>query len=323
MLVGGDDILYIANGNKVSSYDRLTNIGVLSAIDLNEDAVVTDIEWNSKKLIITVDWPNLTGSNRTLQRVFIWNTIDDSWDDDVPQVRRSGAMFTKGGVTFIFYQDITSDGQGRLGYLNGNQITELCQWNGTLPLFYQVDEKDGFICWVSRVGSEDLIFCWGSGDPKLPTRLFQLMRGHHSYMGAIGLPFGSLLVASENGSAGGDNVKVNLSKEAGYDYDSYWYGMDFGISLDEKNAVIRKLTIDTNQIQTGAETILKLRNSAGTQLFRGTLSFARFGRKTKKIYTMAKRAEDFRLEIDNRSGFSSTTTIVLIKKAIVSGYSVR
>jgi hypothetical protein len=323
LLVGGDDILYIANGNKVSSYDRLTNIGVLSAIDLNEDAVVTDIEWNSKKLIITVDWPNLTGSNRTLQRVFIWNTIDSSWDDDVPQVRRSGGMFTKGGVTFIFYQDITSDGQGRLGYLNGNTITELCQWNGTLPLFYQIDEKDGFICWVSRVGSEDLIFCWGSGDSKLPVRLFQLMRGHHANIGAIGLPFGSLIVASEDGTTGGDNIKADISKEAGYDWDSFWHSMTFPISMDEKNAVIRKLTSDCNQLQVGAETILNLRNSAGTQLFRGTFSYSRLGRKTKKIYTMAKRAEDIRLEIDNRAGFSSTTTIVLIKKAIISGYSVR
>jgi hypothetical protein len=232
-------------------------------------------------------------------------------------------MFTKGGVTFIFYQDITSDGQGRLGYLNGNTITELCQWNGTLPLFYQIDEKDGFICWVSRVGSEDLIFCWGSGDSKLPVRLFQLMRGHHANIGAIGLPFGSLIVASEDGTTGGDNIKADISKEAGYDWDSFWHSMTFPISMDEKNAVIRKLTSDCNQLQVGAETILNLRNSAGTQLFRGTFSYSRLGRKTKKIYTMAKRAEDIRLEIDNRAGFSSTTTIVLIKKAIISGYSVR
>lgn len=323
MMVGGDDILYIANGNKVSSYDALTDIGTLEAIDLPTDAVVTDLEWNSNKIIITVDWPNLTGSNRTLQRIFTWDTVADSWDTDVPQVRRSGALYTKEGITFVFYEDITADGGGRLGYFDGNTIKEICQFDGTLPKFYQVDERDGFITWVSTVGSEDLIFCWGAGDAGVSARMFQLMRGHHANIGAIGLPFGSLLVASENGSAGGDNIRTDLSKEAGYDWDSYWFGMDYPISLDEKNAVIRKVTIDTNQMQVGAETVIKLRNSAGTKLFQGTLSYARFGRKTKKIYMMAKRAEDCRIEIDNRSGFSSTTTIVLIKKLIISGYSVK
>ena len=323
MLVGGDDILYITNGRYISSYDKLTNIGTLVAIDLPTDAVATDIEWNSKKLIISVDWPNLTGSNRTLQRIFSWNTVDDSWDDDVPQVKRSGALYTKEGITFVFYEDISSDGGGRLGYFDGSTVKEICQFKGTLPQFYQVDERDGFITWVSRVGTEDLIFCWGSGDSGLPPRTFQLMRGHHAYIGAIGLPFGSLLVASTNDVAGGDNLKTDISKEAGYDWDSFFKGMDYPISLDEKNAVIRKLTLDFNQLQVGAETVVSLRNSAGTQLFRGTISYQRFGRKTKKIFMMSKRAEDIRLEISNQSGFSSTTTICLIKRAIISGYSVK
>jgi hypothetical protein len=323
MLVGGDDILYITNGNKVSSYDKLTNIGVLAAIDLPDDAVVTDIEWNSNKLIITVNWPNLTGSNRLFQRVYVWDTVSESWDQDVPQVRKGSGLFTKDGVTFMFYEDVTSDGVGRLGYFDGRTIKEVCQFNGTIPSFYQIDEKDGFVTWVSRVGSEDLIFCWGTNDTKLNARLFQLMRGHHSYMGAIGLPFGSLIVASENGLTGGDNIKTNLSKEAGYDWDSYWYGMTFETSLDEKNSVVRKLTADFDQLKVGSETVLKLRNNAGTELFRGTLSYGRLGRKTKKIYTMVRRAENCRLEMDNRTGFSSTTTIVLIKKAIISGYSVK
>jgi len=321
LLVGGDDILYITNGNKISSYDIFTDIGTEEAIDLPSDAVVTDIEWNNNLMIITVDWPKITGSNRTLQRVFIWDTVNESWENDTPQIRRGGTLYTKEGITFVFYEDITSDGTGRLGYFDGSSIKELAQFDGTIPKFYQVDEKDGFICWVSTVGSEDLIFCWGSGDPKLPARLFQLMRGHHNNIGAIGLPFGSLIVASENGSSGGDNIRADISKEAGWDYDSYFYGMTFPVSLDERSAMIRKMTIDCNQLQTGAETIIKLRNSAGTELYRRTFSYSRIGRKTKKIYMLSKRSEDARIEIDNRSGFSSTTTIAIIKKVILSGYS--
>ena len=324
LLVGGDDILYITNGNKVSSYDDYLDVGVEDVgLDLPTDVVITDMEWNNKKLILTTDWPNLTGDNRTIQRIFIWNTVDEWWDDDVPQVRRSGALYTKEGITFVFYEDITSDGGGRLGYFDGSVIKELAQFNGTLPKFYQVDEKDGFICWVSRVGSEDLIFCWGSGDPSFPARTFQIMKGKYNTIGAIGLPFGSLIVASENESSGADNLRADLSREAGYDSDSYFYGMDYPISLDERNAVIRKLTVDFEQLKVGAETVLKLRNSAGTEFFRKTLSYDRVGRKTKKIYLMSKRAEDCRLEIDNTNGFSSTTTIAIIKKIILSGYSVR
>ena len=323
MLVGGDDILYIANGNKVSSYDITTDIGVATAIDLPNDAVITDLEWNNKKLIITVDWPNLTGANRTLQRVFVWDTVNSSWDDDVPQVMRSGALYTKGGITFVFYQDISSDGGGRLGYFDGSTIKEIAQYNGTLPKFYQVDEKDGFICWVSTVGTEDLIFCWGSGDSKLPPRLFQIMKGKYSNIGAIGLPFGSLLVASENGGSGGDNIRADISKEAGYESDSYFYGMLFPISLDEKSAVIRKAIIDFEQLKVGAETDIKLRNNAGTELFKQTLSYSRISRATKKIYPMVKRTENVRIEIDNRNAFSSTTTIVLVKKILLKGFSVK
>ena len=318
LLVGGDDILYILDGNRVSSYDRNSDVGIVEAIDLPTDAVGADIEWNSEKLIITANWPSLTGSNRTIQKIYVWDTVSESWDLDVPQVRRSGALFTKEGVTFIFYEDVTSDGGGRLGYFDGSIIKELCQFKGGLPKFYQVDEKDGFICWVSTVGSEDLIFCWGSGDAGLCARTFQLMRGHHANMGAIGLPFGKLIVASEN-EAG----RIDISKEAGYDWDSYWYGMSFPVSLDERTAMLRKLTVDFEQLKVGAETVVKLRSSAGKEFLRQTLSYGRLRRKTKKIYTMAKRTEDCRLEIDNRSGFSSTTTIVLIKKAIISGYSLR
>ena len=212
LLVGGDDILYISNGNVVSSYDKNSDVGVAEAIDLPTDSVITDLEWNSEKVIITVDSPKLTGSNRTIQKIFVWDTVAESWDLDVPQVRRSGALFTKEGVTFVFYEDITSDGGGRLGYFDGSTIKEICQFNGTLPQFYQVDERDGFICWVSTVGSEDLIFCWGAGDSGLSTRTFQLMRGHHANIGAIGLPFGKLIVASDNGAGRSD-----ISKEAGYD----------------------------------------------------------------------------------------------------------
>jgi len=318
MLVGGDDILYIANGNKVSSYDITTDIGVETAIDLPNDAVISDLEWNSKKVIITVDWPNLTGANRTLQRVFIWDTVNSSWDDDVPQVMRSGALYTKGGATFIFYQDISSSGGGRLGYFDGSTIKEIAQYNGSIPKFYQVDEKDGFICWVSTVGAEDLIFCWGAGDSKLPPRLFQLMKGKYSNMGAIGLPFGSLLVASENGSG-----RCDLSKEAGYESDSYFHGMLFEVSLDESNSVVREMIVDFEQLKVGAETVVKLRNNAGTELFKQTLSYSRVGRATKKIYPMVKRTENVRLEIDNRNAFSSTTTIVLVKKINLKGYSVK
>ena len=321
LLVGGDDILYCTNGNEVSSYDRTSNVGVKTAIDLPYDAVVTDIEWNNKKLIITVDWPNLTGSNRTLQRIFVWNTVDSSWDDDVPQVRRSGALYTKEGITFVFYEDITSDGGGRLGYFDGAVIKELFQFKGTLPKFYQVDEKDGFITWVSTVGSEDLVFCWGSGEPTLNARGFQLMKGKFNNAGAIGLPFGSVIIATENGLAGGDNIRCDLSKESGYTHDAYLYGMTFPTSLEGKSSIIKKVMAEFDQLQLGAGTILKLRNSAGTLLKTFEISYSALGRKTKNIFYTTIRTEDIRPEIDP-SSFVSTTTIVLLRRLKINGFSI-
>lgn len=321
LLVASNDRLYITNGNKISSYNAATDIGTVAAIDLPEDAVATDIESTSQKLIITVNWPNLTGDNRTLQRIFIWNRVDETWDDDVPQVRKSGALYTKEGITFIFYEDITADGGGRLGILDGMQIKELAQWNGSLPHFYQVDEKEGFIVWVSRVGSEDLIFCWGAENPQGVPRVFQLAKGKYDTIGAIGLPFASLMIASENGGSGGDNLRTDLSQESGYTNDAYFYSLDFPISLDLSGAMIKKAVFAFEQLQAGAGVEIGLRDRAGTLFRTMEISYDALGRRTKETFPLTERCEDFRYET-RHSRFSSTTTIVLLRNAKFKGYAI-
>lgn len=312
--VGGDDVLYIGNGHYVSSYDKTTDTADEDAIDLPDDCVVTDIKWNMKKLYITVNWPNLTGNNQVKQSLFIWNTVDDSWDDEIPQIKRGGGMFNKEGVLFIFYEDITSAGEGRLGYFDGARIKEVCQFDGGLPAYYQIIDYDGFITWVSKVGSEDLIFCWGAGDDTLTTRVFQFMKGEHANIGGITSVFGDIIISSYSGT------DYDVGKESGYQTDSYWKGMTFLTALDEKDAVHRKVIINNEVIVAGTAIRIALRNSKDTEFWMGSASYSVDGAITKKIFRFTKTGnEDTRLELDWSIG--SSTNPYSVRNVLIDGHS--
>ena len=303
---GGDDILYIGNGRYVSSYDKSNDIATEQAIDLPLGSVVTDIKWYRKKLIITVNWPDLTGDNQVQQSIFIWNTVDSSWDDEVPQISQGKGMYKKKGVVYIFYKDITS-GVSKLGYLNGFQIQELASFSGSLPDFYQIATWKGFIAWVS----DGLLYAWGSGERSLPARLFQFMKGEHGTIGGIAAPFGKMMVASTDGGTG-----YALSKESGYETDAYWYSRLFPISGTAETALIDKYSVSFEKpANSDVKANFKLVDSQGNTLLTKSLEGTT---KTKIKEATSIDAEDARVELDFSQG--TVTCSLKIKNVFVSGY---
>ncbi len=316
LLVGGDDILYIGNGYKVSTFNITTKIFTSIAIDLPDDCVVQDIKYYNQRVYITVNWPNLSGNNQVKNSLFVWDTVSVTWDYEVPRIKRGGGMFIKtDGVLYIFYEDITSSGAGRLGYVNGTQIVEVAQWDGGIPAFNQIWEDDGFICFISTVGSEDLAFAWGSGDPSLPTRLFQLTKADYNTIGGVGSPFGDIMVASTDGA-----TNFSIAKESGYQTDAYWKGVQQMTSGANALAYHDRMILSLEQPERYAALRVALRNSKNIEFFMKSLSFETDGDITKKIYTFGKDQEDMRFEADWSLG--SRTNTISLRSAIITGHTI-
>src|SRR3990167_2699062 len=61
MILGGDDIAYIANGQYIASLDGTTDNA--QALDFPQNSVVNTLTWNYNRVIIGVNNPNISGAN--------------------------------------------------------------------------------------------------------------------------------------------------------------------------------------------------------------------------------------------------------------------
>jgi hypothetical protein len=190
MIVGGNDVMYIANGRYVANYDGSTVND--KALDLLPNTVVQSIAWlNDRLYILTTRNEYVTnGTGRVEGSIYIWDGSATTWETEIKLSGRCRGCYVKNGILYVFYEEI---GIQKLGYVNGNQIIELACWSGSLPEFYQITTYKGFLIWCSGLK----IYAWGSGDKDLPTRLFQMTdAGFSTLTGAMASPFGTPIVAS-------------------------------------------------------------------------------------------------------------------------------
>jgi len=307
---GSENILYIGNGRYVATYDIENDVFDATAVDLPVGCVVQDIKLSlSSNLIITVNWPNLTGNNAIKQPIYIWDTVNETWSQEVPRVGRAGGMFKRDGMIWIFYEDVTRLGEGRLGYLDGFQLKEMTQFDGTLPKFYQISQWRGFISWIS----DGYVFAWGSGGEALrtPARLFQFMQGKYTTTsGGIGAPFGKMMIGSSDGG-----TNYDISQEYGFETDSYWHGMTFDISGAYRNGAIDKIAIKYEKPTSATAGVkFNLVDSQGNTAFTTTLGSTIT--ETKKREMTKRHAEDIRPELDFSVG--SATFSFDIKAIFIS-----
>jgi hypothetical protein len=305
----GDGVTYIADGNQIVSIETI-DIDVAhagfsgqgsQALDLDYGFVINGLKLYKNKLFITGNNPVLTGTTATKQGLYIYDLVSESYDGDFHQISKSGGTWIKDDTIFIFYEDITDEGTGILGYWDGYQIKKLTSWRGTIPQYYQVAERDGALVWVSRVGSEDLIFSFKDG------KLSQLAKGGYTTIGGIALPFGKLMMGTANGT-----TVYAMSTEDGFETDSDWKGLMQDITLGGRNGYTRKLKVTFAKIGQGAGAVVKLTDNKGNNLFNGTISYPTDSGLTQKIFRLGKKAQNVRAEIDY-SSFNSTSTIVFFK----------
>lgn len=301
---GGDDVVYITNGQYVATLEGTTL--TVQGIDFWTDAETVSVTWNRNRVLIAVNRPNVTGSNFNESGIYTWNGVSSSWEGDPIEVSGEiGALYTKNGVTFVWWKDGISTGGYQFGYISGTQLVPLRRYYGSLPNQAQVGEYKGFIAWVSS----NAVYMWGARDQGLPVKLFQYMSGLHATIGAFASPFGTLLISSHDGS-----TQYSLAKASGYTTSSTWKTIAFKMNGPGFKAEIDLIQVETETLGTGAKADFTLTydkaasSKALTQITSGTIH---------KILNRGPQLEDFRLDLSFANG--STVNPCKIRSIMISG----
>ena len=303
-MVAANQSIYITNGRFVAELDGTEATYVLTAealdfIDTNK--TVASISWNGQ-LYIAVNSPNITGANANQSAIYTWDGYSDDWNGDPYEVNgRISALFTKNGITFVWYESrIGTSSINTFGYLGDGRVIPLSTFDGDLPEYYQVSERGDYIVWLSG----NLVYAYGSLSEQT-VGLSQLLTSSYATGGGIATPFGEILVASTA------TTNFNLAKESGYTVTSSWKSLVFPVSSGDRLAQIDRVTIWTESITTGGKLDTTLRYNAGTETM--ALDQIVTG-KTRHIIGARDlpSVEDFSLELNYVNG--SATHPVKVKQ---------
>lgn len=305
MIVGGNDIMYIANNRYIASYDGTTFIP--QALDLPTGWIINSIQWMSDRLWITAD-TGLIGANKVESALFIWDGTTDSWETQIPLMGQCRALHAKNGIMYLFYRDISSTGGFKLARVNGANIEDLANFTDGIPNFYGVTDYQDYIIFNNGYA----IYAYGQGDKDLPTRFFQIAETNSSSPGGVAAPFGTILTASGNGSS-----TWRLAKFSGYTVTSNWKSLMFDVT-GGRVSKLDDIRINFEKLASGASVAWKLLDNKGNTIYTDTISHTKLGAVTTAYYPMnGKVVENFRIEFDWSSG--STTNPVSVRNIKING----
>lgn len=307
LLAAGNDFLYIGNKNYITSYDG--NIFTEKDLDLPEDFVIQDLEWNLNRLFIAGNRPNVSGNNKNISSIYIWDGNAPSWEDEIPVKGEIKAIYVKNNILYVFWRDIS--GGSRLGILDGATVRDVALWDGSLPNYYQVTDYKNFITWVS----DGLIYAWGARDKDLPAIFFQLADGEYANIGGLACPFGVPLVASS------EDTSHKIAKFSGYNTNCYWKSLLFDTTGDERKSVIDEIIINFDTLKEGARADITLNYDEGTKSQTATISYTGDGATRQKKLTPNIKCESLRVEIDWSKG--SPVNPVRFKSIKIFGHTIK
>lgn len=307
---GGDDVAYFTNGVYVGTIDGTTLNA--TALDFWTDSQAVSVTWNQNRVWIAVNRPNITGSNFNQSAVYKWNGVSSSWEGDPIEVSgKIGALYTKNGVTFIWWQDSTSTGAYNLGYLSGGVVNQIKRYTGSLPSQPQVGEYKGFISWLSS----NKVYLWGARDSDIAVGVSQYISGEQTTAGAMASPFGTMLISSYSGS------NYSLAKESGYTVSCNWGTKAFKVSGVDYKSQIDFIKVETEQMSAGAKLDTTLYyDKAKSNKSLTQIAYSTSNATIHKILNKGPIVEDFKLKFDWANG--SITTPVKIRSIRIKGHSV-
>ena len=312
------EFLYVTNGRYITEYDLTNDIMTEQGLDLPTGSEAQSHVISDDRLYISVNLNDLSGNNKCEGIIYKWDRNADSWDpDSVFGLGRVGALYRKGGVVFVFHQDLTSTGGYHLGYVSGNQITNVASYKGSLPGFNQVTEIEGFLVWESS----GLLYAWGSGGLDMTVRVFQYADGGHATVGGIASPFGTLLTASNV------TTSYKLAKASGYDVNCSFKTKNFNVSQNtigpKSTSLIDRITVNFDVLAANSRVDMLLnKDKSGVGwggATTGRISHTGDGAICQKVFYPRTECKNFRLEFDWSNG--NVINNVKINNIIVEGHS--
>ena len=302
---GGDDKFYMGQANFVSSYDGST--WDADALDLPDNCEIQDLKWVNNRLYIAANSPAVSGTNKEEGSIFIWDTVSNSWTDEITIKGGLSSLYVKNGVLYVFYKDDSC----HLGIVQDNQIKYLCDFEGTLPSFGQITNYRNYIIWVG----DDKIYAYGTPHPQLSPMLFQMADGGYSNVGALASPFETPMVASSDGS-----VSYKIAKFSDYTTNSSWKSICFDASNMSRGSQLERLIFNFETLKSDARVDWNLKDNGGNTISSGIISYANDGAvNNKRIRLGGAPCSNFRIELDWSNG--DTTNPVKIKSIKIKGHS--
>lgn len=305
--VGGDDVLYITNGRYVAKLDTTTL--TVQGLDFWTDAETVSVTWNLNRVWIAVNRPNVAGSNFNQSGVYKWNGVSASWEGDPIEVSGEiGALYTKNGITYIWWKEGTDTGGYSFGRLTGGQTELIRSYSGALPNQAQVGEYRRHIAWLSG----QKLFLWGAKDRFVEIKLSQYMSAEYANSGGFAAPFGDPLLASYA------STNFSLVKPSGYTVASDFKTKAFKMAAAGVKAQIDLIQVETEQMSTGAKCDFTLyydqakSNKALTQI-----AYSTANNTIHKILSDSVQVESFRLDCSFANG--SATNPVKIRSIMIQG----
>ncbi len=307
-IVGGDGVIYFGNGRYVGYYDPVNDVLSVDELDLPADVQVVDLVWERNFIYIATNSPNLSSGNTNEGRIYTWDTVSSSFQEPIIEVPgRLGSLFTKNGRIFVFYQDLSSTGGFKIGYIVGDTVQEIGGFSGTLPTFGQVAHYKNMIAFIS----EAEIYLWGAEDKNVPVALSSYGKIGDSNVGALCNPFGELLTGSNEG------VNYKFARQTGITTSAIWKT----ISFDVASSKINKIIVWYEPTATGAAVDITLKSERGNNTYPSsgamTITHTDDGSLVRKTFYPNVSCDDFRLELDWSNG--STTNALKIRRIDVVG----
>ena len=298
-VAGTSGVFYIANGQYVAEWNGTTATD--DAFNTRDsDSVICDIKWNSNRLWIAANKPNVAG--KKTGSIYVWDGNAPSWETQIKIKGEIGSLYVKNGVTYVFYKKNLSQDVCTLGYADGSQLKDLRNYKGSLPKYYQVTEYEDFIIWASS----EITFAFGAGDEGLNGRLFQLSK---CGTGGLANPFGTPI------SAYADSIR----KFSGYETASNWKSITYDVSGNGKESIIDEVIFNIEEMSANARVDWSLVDNGNNTVTSDTVSYTKHGKQTHIRFTPGAKTDNFRLELDWSNGNASAS--VKIKSILISGHS--
>lgn len=305
-----EDLMLFGNGRYLGVFTSSTTTLEATKLDFGNNTEVVDILFHNNKWLIAVNTANADDNSRGLGYLYWYNgaAVSSLLDDEASVgIQKIGFIKVINGIIYIAFQDLSSSGGYKIGYLSGNRIITLGHFIGSLPNFRQKTLYKNLLLFIS----DNKIWAAGASVGELPFALSQIAQGKYTTnTGGLAAPFGTPLIATDNGSS------YSIAKFSGYTTTSDWTSLIQQLSQGKNLAYIKEMIVYTKALGSGARADITVKcNDEASNSSAQAVSTENQRRHVFKINK--SNVENVRIYINFANG--STSNPVKIKSVELTG----